>query len=319
MLRKLIKHGWRAVTEAHTAYWIVELLGAVVPPSVLTSMVAGLGEHSVAILCTIFFFGLATSTVVVLVILGYRADRKTISPSASPTASLLDDVAESIPDVRVADNPSVIDLFQGNERDKLFPLLEAEKLAAWARPDKGPAPGVEASLTKLVGSTWKSHYFVFYPRVPGQFERNQTFVKGKGPLETSYYDVHLNQKQVERAWLELQQIPILEAARVAFDRAEELEIGDLIWSKHHTSSQKLSNFINAFLVRDFQLRGIKPPSHTSRLIPASELGRLHHVLGTNSISSDFASEPLRYDEVTIIRRDLDAYLDSIQRAATDPA
>jgi hypothetical protein len=110
MLRKLIKHGWRAVTEAHTAYWIVELLGAVVPPSILTSMVAGLGEHSVAILCTIFFFGLATSTVVVLVILGYRADRKTISPSASPTASLSDDMAESIPDVRVADNPSVIDL-----------------------------------------------------------------------------------------------------------------------------------------------------------------------------------------------------------------
>jgi len=47
---------------------------------------------------------------------------------------LPDNIVDSIPDVRVADYPAMAALFENAERDKLFPLLESEKLAAWARP-----------------------------------------------------------------------------------------------------------------------------------------------------------------------------------------
>src|SRR5262249_35768190 len=44
---------------------------------------------------------------------------------------------DDLPDLRVADNSRVASLFESDERDKLFPLLEANKLTAWARPMKG--------------------------------------------------------------------------------------------------------------------------------------------------------------------------------------
>jgi hypothetical protein len=49
MLRRLIKQGWRVVTEIHTAQWvIVDVLGGVVPASALTMAISWLGEHSVS-------------------------------------------------------------------------------------------------------------------------------------------------------------------------------------------------------------------------------------------------------------------------------
>ncbi len=222
-------------------------------------------------------------------------------------------VLSSLPDLRVADNPRVIDLFEGDQRDKLFPLLEAEKLTAWARPMKSG----ELPLTRLPGNIWKSHFLLSLPK-ERQWDRAQSFIKTQARQETIWYDLHLNQQQVERVWPDLEWVPILMAARLAFEAAEELGIEDLVSSSNQDAEQKLSYFVNSFLVRDYPLKGKKPPSNNSRFIPKEELNHLHHVVGTASIRSDFASTPLRYDDVMIIRTDLNEYIGSLRSAARTP-
>jgi hypothetical protein len=93
------------------------------------------------------------------------------------------DLTEYMPDLRLSDDPFVINLFEGRERDKLFPLLEAEQISAWARPMSGGEP----PLTRLSGSIWKTHYLVAMPKA--QFDHTQTFLKTRARHETSYYDL----------------------------------------------------------------------------------------------------------------------------------
>jgi hypothetical protein len=113
----------------------------------------------------------------------------------SPRTSELD---KHIPDVRVADTPTAIDLFQGKDRDRLLPLLEAERLQGWARPMRTMG---EPALTKLPGSIWKTHHLVFLPREDFSM-RNQTFVKDIRTQQTAYYDVYLNRSEIEDLWPE---------------------------------------------------------------------------------------------------------------------
>jgi hypothetical protein len=85
-----------------------------------------------------------------------------------------DDIAESYPNLRVADHHRIIDLFESPERDKLIPLLEAEKLSAWARPMGSGEP----PPTKIAGTIWKTYYLLFLPK-GNQWARNQTYLKTK--------------------------------------------------------------------------------------------------------------------------------------------
>jgi predicted nucleotide-binding protein len=116
--------------------------------------------------------------------------------SAVPPSELPDDISQAVPNLRVAEMPAVIQLFRGRDADKLMPLLEAEKITAWARP-MNPA---ELPLTKIPGTVWSTHYFLFTPKVPAQFARDQTFIKTNLHHETIYYDLHLNSTQVVRVW-----------------------------------------------------------------------------------------------------------------------
>lgn len=110
------------------------------------------------------------------------------------------DIAESIPNVRVADCPSVVHLFESKEKDKLVPLLEAERLTAWARPMRvGETPPVKVS-----GGIWRTHFLLFCPKTAGQFEQNQTFIKTNARQETVYFDLYLNEAQLQRVWPALQ-------------------------------------------------------------------------------------------------------------------
>jgi hypothetical protein len=72
MLFQLLKRGWRVATEVHTTQWLIVSL---VPSSALTAIVAFLGEHSVAVLATVFFLALVASALVVVAILAYRKEK----------------------------------------------------------------------------------------------------------------------------------------------------------------------------------------------------------------------------------------------------
>src|SRR5205814_669479 len=61
-----------------------------------------------------------------------------------------DDIAESYPNVRVADNPSIQELLTGA---KLLALLSAGKLDAWARPMHG-----KSDFVRIPKDAWDHHY-----------------------------------------------------------------------------------------------------------------------------------------------------------------
>jgi hypothetical protein len=118
-----------------------------------------------------------------------------IEPAFSVGGNHFSALAEHFPDIRVADDDRAIALFQSIERDKLFPLLESEKIDAWARPMGygEPAP------IKVPGNVWRTHQLHIFPAT-GPNQKNQTFVKTAGRQDTTYYDLWLNSLQLAKVW-----------------------------------------------------------------------------------------------------------------------
>jgi len=112
-----------------------------------------------------------------------------------------DDIADSYPNVRVADSSAIIDLFDGSERTKLIALLSTERITTWARF----GVGTSNDLIKREGKIWNSHSFHFNPKGEGAPRTiNQTFLRDKNPIGSSYYDICLNYVQLRRVWPTLQ-------------------------------------------------------------------------------------------------------------------
>jgi hypothetical protein len=107
-----------------------------------------------------------------------------------------DDIADSYPNVRVADSPAVIELFEGSARAKLLGLLAAGKIASWARASSGKS----RDLIKLEGVMWSTHSFAFLPK-DGDGRINQTFLQYRD--YSSHYDVCMNYAQLKRVWPDL--------------------------------------------------------------------------------------------------------------------
>jgi hypothetical protein len=109
---------------------------------------------------------------------------------------IANELAERLPNVRVADSAAAMELFERPESDKLLPLLESEKLSAWGRRmGHGEPP-----LMKIPGQMWRSHYLAALPRGSDPNLKNQTFVKTNARQETIYYDLYLNREQIRKVW-----------------------------------------------------------------------------------------------------------------------
>jgi hypothetical protein len=124
-----------------------------------------------------------------------RSSETAVAALKNPSA-LDDSIAEYLPDVRVADSLAAQRLFEGRDGDNLIPLLEAEKIFAWARPmGRGePAP------IRVPGNVWRTNQMWVVPKGDNPHMRNQTFIKTKTTNETSYYDLRLNRAQLKRVW-----------------------------------------------------------------------------------------------------------------------
>jgi|HubBroStandDraft_4_1064222.scaffolds.fasta_scaffold707124_1 hypothetical protein len=55
---RLLALGWRAVTEMRTALWMIEMI---LPPTLVTFIVAWLGGHSIAVLTVVVIFAAGLS------------------------------------------------------------------------------------------------------------------------------------------------------------------------------------------------------------------------------------------------------------------
>jgi hypothetical protein len=109
-----------------------------------------------------------------------------------------DDLAENYPNVRVADAPVVIQLFDGSERAKLIALLAGNVLRSWARVSADHTP---SDLVQIDGLIWNTHRFLFIPKAKdGEGTINQTYLRPKGGHNSSHYDICLNYAQLKRVW-----------------------------------------------------------------------------------------------------------------------
>jgi hypothetical protein len=117
------------------------------------------------------------------------------------------DIAESYANVRVADNPALIELFtvRGIKQNKLLALLQEGKLRSWA---KNSIPNYDYHLYKLDPSIWHQKKLTFQRAVSDR-HINQTFL-GKEKTyawstpTNSHYDVWLNFAEMKRIWPDLQ-------------------------------------------------------------------------------------------------------------------
>jgi hypothetical protein len=190
--------GWQAKLSAFGAgmlAWAATFFGA-----------AGEGLSVTAVWVASLAAGLLVS-IIVFVIAAIRAILRIQNNSSAEKLTAekpSTDFDEFIPDLRVADSPAALKLFDGTDGDKLLPLLEAEKIIAWARRIGGN-PGDEPAPLKVPGTVWRDHYFKFNPRPDGPGRINQTFIKTRSRDELVYYDVFLNSAQIRRVWPKFEQ------------------------------------------------------------------------------------------------------------------
>jgi hypothetical protein len=107
-----------------------------------------------------------------------------------------EDIAENYANVRVADSPSVIELFESSERTKLLGLFGSGRLTTWARP----SAGIRGDLFEVQGRVWSTHEFRFAPKqADDDGTINQTYLIPRHGGASSNYDICLNFAQLRRS------------------------------------------------------------------------------------------------------------------------
>jgi len=87
---QLLHRGWRVLTEAHTALWVLGVMGISVPPTIGTGLLFIIGEHSAAFLSMTFAILAAATVLISLAALGGISERQSkcgLSPSAGHSVS----------------------------------------------------------------------------------------------------------------------------------------------------------------------------------------------------------------------------------------
>jgi hypothetical protein len=107
------------------------------------------------------------------------------------------DLAQDYPNVRLADSPAAMDLFDGRERTKIMALLIGEKLASWARE----SANTSHDFTRLSGSAWSAGILWRSLKSPDDAGTiNQTYLRQRHATNSAFYDICLNFAQLKRAW-----------------------------------------------------------------------------------------------------------------------
>jgi hypothetical protein len=231
--------------------------------------------------------------------------------------SKIETFAEDTPDLRVADSSFVIALFDGNERDKLLPLLEAERLHSWGRPMRSEKIGRDAALIILKSDVWRTHYLQHFPK-EGQWERAQTFLKTKGRHESAYYDVFLNKAQIARLWPE--KVPLFEAASLVYEKIEDHMASAMVEIFADTANERLIN-ICEILARPqgrkplVTLYGNHPPSSEIKEIYMEPRNRYRFVVEGNTIVLQDNGDC--FENLCIPFVDIDPAIGSLRERAKD--
>jgi hypothetical protein len=290
---------------------------------VLSMFTAAYDGWSVTV-CLLAFVGglgvfalLAAGTVTLFRTIKLSTHKNANTPNNQAEGEFIND----IPDVRIADDLVAWGLFETTkDQDKLIPLLEGGKLQAWGRLGNGHPPP-----TKIPADNWATHFLDHRPAdSPGRI--SQTYFRPRSrPYESTYYDVHLNREQLERAWpglwqqTSLDRIPCTELMKMATDRGwdftshESLHLLDLQKAIRQGASDnhlavwgRLKRWSSEELLRNEILENI-PLEHWRTfyvyLFPALEGDNFHTKSWTPS------ETPQNYLDLHVNRREAAIWLD----------
>jgi hypothetical protein len=219
MLPRFLKQGWRIVTEVHTAHWIVvDVLGALVPPAILTATVDWVGEHSIAALAIVFVFALAATVLVALAVLGYRAEHQTRSalpPIEAVSASTMGPERMPIQELRklAADSGWNLNIHTSGDASDLTNRLNQAAVDGtirfWGRicePERRESDAQTAPLVKICAAHF-AEYRLYPVNLFGEEATNfMTFTSRNGMLMRelrgqTYQDIHADRGELVR-WID---------------------------------------------------------------------------------------------------------------------
>jgi hypothetical protein len=179
--------------HAFTGRWFVLMSGPVSVPAAGAAAIVSTSVWRILFACTAIICFVFSSYWV------WRIERKKRLEAESELARANDFSLTEWGNVRVADNPAVIDLFKsyGPDRNKFLALLTGERISCWARRMAG-----SPDLVKVPGSVWNEGWsFDFDPkRQDDQRTINQTFIRDGKNHNARFYDVYVNFTEMKRVW-----------------------------------------------------------------------------------------------------------------------
>ena len=181
----------RAFIFAFSASWLTRMSG---PLSVLITV---FGLWASEPITKAAFGGIGVVALIVSSYLVWKAERIKV---LELEAKFPDGFEHHFANVRVADAPSVVSLFNGPERAKLMTLLTGGLMPTWARPNSV----LRHDLVPLPLSVWQTYTFNFYPKGDEPGHISQTFLKPSLSIhDGDYFDLCMNKAQLLRAWPDL--------------------------------------------------------------------------------------------------------------------
>jgi hypothetical protein len=208
----LICNGWRLIEKAHTVWWILEILGLSVTPSVIvTAATAYYGEHSIAVLAATFVLTFSLALLSTLAFLGYRLERTERGHSALSSVPLhlpqadtprYDMTIREAAMYVAASNPSW-DAASDEVWAKLRQAAREGRITVWGRPESAHLERPYKPMEEIPSDHWRHYDFGFLRCMHSEDEarcRSEPDDPKRYPLNKGYADLRVNRTQVQTSW-----------------------------------------------------------------------------------------------------------------------
>jgi hypothetical protein len=299
-IRRLLELGWRAVTEAHTALWVIEMI---VTPTVLTAVLAWFFEHSPAVIGGFFLLALAATVLVTLALLGHWRETHPVSihlPANDQTEWTISELFFHIcPDLeRDKENAAL----RRNTAKAVLDELSSGTIKMRGRKIDRPA-------TKRLPLAWiEADYWPHVLLTYWFLDREESVLDARNEKTgVEYADLRIDRAAALKVWPP--PIPLREAAGKAYERTRGTEMSQAAEAHSVEPDGILNHYITA-LFAYMRIVAQKPPSTVYEEIPTFEKPSLRlWPQGETMAIGYHASRVVTYLDPRIHLADLEAFIE----------
>jgi hypothetical protein len=157
--------------------------------------------------------------------------------------------AKAAPNIRLANNPSILKLFEGEHLHEVMALLTTGQLAAWGRSSFSSR---SRDLTPINSALWKIYHFASFPKnidgtTPQTYLTDTTYNRSSA----MYYDLYLSSEQMKSVLAKNNTGIKLSEVIFIFDTSEE----PIIWRSPFITYGG-TNEPNVYMANGFSVSGI---------------------------------------------------------------